>query len=164
VPGMATAGVTSAGFLLAASCCGFLLWNWPPARIFMGDVGSGYLGYVIGVLVLALARENAGAVWTWLILGGVFFVDATVTLIRRAARGETVFEAHRSHAYQWLCRRWGRHMRVTLGVTLVNLLWLLPCAVATIALPKYAMWIAFVALLPLVAVALVSGAGRPETV
>jgi Fuc2NAc and GlcNAc transferase len=164
VPGMATAGVTSAGFLLAASCCGFLLWNWPPARIFMGDVGSGYLGYVIGVLVLALARENAGAVWTWLILGGVFFVDATVTLIRRAARGETVFEAHRSHAYQWLCRRWGSHMRVTLGVTLVNLLWLLPCAVATIALPKYAMWIAFVALLPLVAVALVSGAGRPETV
>ena len=161
--GPATAGVATAGVLLAASCGGFLLWNWPPARIFMGDVGSGYLGYVIGVLVLALARENAGAVWVWLILGGAFFVDSTVTLVRRAARGERVFEAHRSHAYQWLARRWGSHRRVTIGVTLVNVLWLLPCAVLATALPQDAMWIAFVALLPLVGMVLVSGAGRSET-
>jgi len=155
-------GVVSVGFLLGAGCAGFLLWNWPPARIFMGDVGSGYLGYAIAVCALAAARDNSAAVWVWLILGGAFFVDATVTLVRRLSRGERVYEAHRSHAYQWLSRRWGSHRRVTLAVLLVDVLWLLPCAVFASLHPPLAAVTALIALAPLIALAIVAGAGRPE--
>ena len=63
-----------AGMVLGATCLRFLRWNWPPARIFMGDVGSGYLGYAIGVLALAQTRDNPVAFWVWLILGGIFFL------------------------------------------------------------------------------------------
>lgn len=160
--GGATPGTVSLGLVLAAACCGFLLWNWPPARIFMGDVGSGYLGYVFGMLTLAAARESQTALWIWLILGGVFFVDATVTLIRRTVRGDRVFEAHRTHAYQWLARRWGGHLPVTLAVLGTNLFWLLPWALLAASNASWAAWIAVIALLPLALVMIALGAGRPE--
>jgi Fuc2NAc and GlcNAc transferase len=148
------------GLILGAAALGFLVWNWPPAKIFLGDTGSGYLGYMIAVLALASARTNPTALWTWLILGGAFFVDATFTLLRRVSRGERVYQAHRTHAYQLLARRWASHRRVTLAVTLVNLVWLLPLAMLTVRYPQRAPWIALVALLPLVAIAGAAGAGR----
>jgi Fuc2NAc and GlcNAc transferase len=157
-----TGAVSAISLAFGAACCGFLWWNWPPARIFMGDVGSGYLGYVIAVMSLAATREDAGSLWVWMILGGVFFVDATVTLISRALRRERVQEAHCSHAYQWLARRWQSHLRVTMSVILVNVLWLLPCAIATSRYPAYAVWIVLVALAPLIPLVLVAGAGRSE--
>lgn len=160
--GLVSVQVGAVALLLGAACAGFLIWNWPPARIFMGDVGSGYLGYVIGVLAIAATRQNPAAIWIWLILGGAFFVDATVTLVRRAARGDPVYQAHRSHAYQWLARRWQSHKKVTLSLTAVNLLWLLPCCCLAAANPNIAGWIALVALIPLVAVAIGAGAGRRE--
>jgi Fuc2NAc and GlcNAc transferase len=153
------AGIASVGLILAAACLGFLLWNWPPARIFLGDVGSGYLGYVIAVLALAAARVDPTAPWTWLVLGGLFFVDATVTLVRRLARGERIYQAHRSHAYQRLAQRWGSHRRVTLTVTAINVLWLLPCAVLTALYPARAPWITLGALAPVVAATVIVGAG-----
>jgi len=152
----------AAGFVLAAACAGFLPWNWSPARIFLGDVGSGYLGYTISVLALAATSSNPVAVWVWLILGGVFFADATVSLVRRVARGERAQDAHRSHAYQWLARRWGSHRRVTLSVLAVNLLWLLPWAVAAVRYPAHAAVMVLAALVPLAALALLAGAGRRE--
>jgi Fuc2NAc and GlcNAc transferase len=152
----------AAALIFGSACLGFLPWNWPPARIFMGDVGSGYLGYVVGVLALAATRENPAAVWIWLILGGVFFVDATVTLLRRLLRGERVYEAHRSHAYQWLARRWGSHGRVTVAVMMLNLIWLLPCAFLVTLHPDHAVAIVVVALVPLVALAIAAGSGRRE--
>lgn len=94
--GLVVSDVGTAGLMFAAACGGFLLWNWPPAKIFLGDVGSGYLGYVIAVLALAAARTSPVALWVWLILGGAFFVDATITLMRRTLRGERVYEAHRN--------------------------------------------------------------------
>lgn len=151
--------VTVLGLLLGAAALGFLVWNWPPAKIFLGDTGSGYLGYMIAVLALASARTNPTALWTWLILCGAFCVDATFTLLRRLSRGERVYEAHRTHAYQLLARRWASHKRVTLAVTLVNLAWLLPLAMLTVRYPQYACWIALIALLPLVAIAGAVGAG-----
>jgi Fuc2NAc and GlcNAc transferase len=66
--------------------------------------------------------------WSWLILLGVFIVDATFTLLRRLLRGDRVYEAHRSHAYQYASRQLGRHLPVTLTVGGVNLIWLLPIA------------------------------------
>src|SRR5690348_7205960 len=99
--------LAAAGVIVGASSMGFLVWNWPPAKIFMGDVGSGYLGYMIAVIAVSSIRDNALSGWTWLVLGGAFVVDATATLLRRLGRRDPVFSAHRTHAYQRLARRWG---------------------------------------------------------
>jgi Fuc2NAc and GlcNAc transferase len=160
----ANSGVAMAALVFAAACCGFLLWNWPPGRIFMGDVGSGYLGYVIVVLAVAATRDNPAALWVWLILGGAFFVDATVTLIRRTLRRERVQDAHRSHAYQWLARRWASHGKVTVAFVTVNVVWLLPFALLAAKLPEYGVTAVLVALLPLAALASLVGSGRAEIV
>jgi len=151
-----------AALLLGAASLVFLLCNWPPARIFMGDVGSGYLGLMIAAIALATARTNTIVLYQWLIVGGVFFVDATVTLLRRLLRGEKVYSAHRTHAYQWLSRRWGSHRRVTVCVWFVNVLWLLPWALLIPAAPDEAWLITLAALIPLVITTLLAGAGRAE--
>lgn len=158
----ASSAVPAVAFAFAAACCGFLAWNWPPAKIFMGDVGSGYIGYSIAVLAIVAARENPVALFVWLILGGIFFVDATVTLVRRWLRRERVDEAHCSHAYQRLARRWKSHERVTVVVVIVNLVWLFPCALFATLYPETAGWVVFAALVPIVTAAIVFGAGRPD--
>jgi Fuc2NAc and GlcNAc transferase len=162
VHGPATDTVAT-GLAFAAACLGFLLWNWPPATIFMGDVGSGYLGYILSVMALAATRDNPAAVWIWLILGGVFFVDATVTLVRRAIRGERLHQAHRSHAYQRLARRWQSHRRVTMAVLLVNVGWLLPCALIAALYPQAAFSVAAGALALLLLAAFGAGSGRRDS-
>jgi Fuc2NAc and GlcNAc transferase len=153
---------TLAAAIVCAACIGFLVWNWPPAKIFMGDVGSGYLGFSIAALALAATLDKPVAIWVWLILGGTFFVDATVTLLRRTLRGERIHEAHRSHAYQWLARRYSSHLAVTLSVLAVNLLWLLPAAWLASRRPSAAVWILVGAYIPLIVLALAAGAGRRE--
>jgi Fuc2NAc and GlcNAc transferase len=114
--------------LVAAAALGFLLWNFPPARIFMGDAGSGFLGIVLGALAVWSAHQQPQLFWSWTILLGAFIVDATVTLLRRLYRRERVYEAHRSHAYQYASRLHGEHRVVTLAVGAINLLWLAPLA------------------------------------
>lgn len=118
--------------ILAASTAGFLVLNYPPAKIFMGDVGSGFIGMVLGVLSLWTAQEATQVYWAWFILIGCFMVDATTTLLRRVRRGERFYEAHRSHAYQYASRRHGSHKAVSLAVGAINLLWLLPLALAVV--------------------------------
>ncbi|MHA3737424.1 MraY family glycosyltransferase [Pseudomonas sp. Eth.TT006] len=113
---------------LALAVAGFLYWNFPPARIFMGDAGSGFLGIVLGFLSLQAAWVNPALLWGWLILLGVFIVDATCTLMVRLVRGDKVYEAHRSHAYQYASRQYGGHLPITLAVVGINLIWLLPIA------------------------------------
>jgi Fuc2NAc and GlcNAc transferase len=154
--------VSALALLLGAACAGFLWWNWPPARIFLGDVGSGYLGFGLALLTLAAARSNPVAVWVWLILGGAFLADATLTLVRRALRGERLHQAHRSHAYQRLARRWSSHRRATLTFAAVNVVWLLPCAAIAARRPSLGAWIALAALAPLFALAYAAGAGERE--
>ena len=124
--------LAAAPLLLAAAVAGFLVWNFPPARIFMGDAGSGFLGVVLGGLTLQAAWVAPQLLWAWLILLGVFVLDATFTLLRRLMRGDKVYEAHRSHAYQYASREYGAHLPVTLTVLAINVLWLLPwaCVVA----------------------------------
>lgn len=156
------AEIPGASWVLAFASAGFLCWNWPPAKVFLGDVGSGYLGYAIAVLALSSARADPVALWVWLILGGVFFVDTTVTLVRRSVRGERVFEAHRSHAYQWLARRWASHGKVTGAVLAVNLLWLLPWSVLAAKFPYHASQAVIGALGPLTVLAVLLGSGRRE--
>ncbi|MEA9976826.1 MULTISPECIES: glycosyltransferase family 4 protein [unclassified Pseudomonas] len=115
--------------LLACAVAGFLYWNFPKARIFMGDAGSGFLGIALGVLSLQAAWVASQLFWSWLILLGVFVVDATWTLLRRLLRGDKVYEAHRSHAYQFASRKVGKHSPVTLAVATINLFWLLPISI-----------------------------------
>jgi len=148
--------------IAGAACLGFLRWNWPPAAIFMGDVGSGYLGYAIAVIAIDSFQTSAVNIYAWIILGGVFLVDATLTLCRRLIRRERVYQAHRTHAYQWLARRWGSHSSVTIAVIIMNLVWLLPCASIAVKFPAYALWICILALAPLVVCAFLIGSGRPE--
>jgi Fuc2NAc and GlcNAc transferase len=154
--------ISIAALVVCGSSLGFLVWNWPPAKIFMGDVGSGYLGYVIAALALAFAVSNPVMLFVWLILGGVFFCDATVTLARRILRRQRIFDAHRSHAYQRLARKWNSHKRVTLSAWSINILWLLPNAFWCIKSPTFAPLIMIVALGPLVAFTLVAGAGHDD--
>jgi Fuc2NAc and GlcNAc transferase len=106
-------------FVIAAAVLGFLPWNWSPARIFMGDVGSGLLGFFFGVLAVA-SENDGGAASTWGLLLGVFVVDATITFCRRLLRGERVYEAHRKHAYQRLVLTGLTHRQVCALVLLVN--------------------------------------------
>lgn len=146
---------------LAASVLGFLIWNWPPARIFMGDVGSGFLGIVLGVLCCAAIALEFVTFWPWLILFGVFLVDASVTLIRRMLRGERWYEAHCTHAYQHAARDWG-HLKVTLFINIINYLWLLPLALLAFFYPGWGWFVATLALLPLIFLALAFKAGIPR--
>lgn len=156
--------IAAAAAVIGAASCGFLLWNWPPAKIFMGDVGSGYLGFVFAVLGLATGGHSHSAfgVWSCLILTGVFAVDATFTVVRRFLRGEQVTLPHRTHAFQLLTQRLG-HRNVTLCVALVNVAWVLPCALASVLRAQDAFWIGALSMCPLVLGAFIIDAGRPET-
>ncbi|MEO8313270.1 MAG: glycosyltransferase family 4 protein [Pseudomonadota bacterium] len=150
------------GLLLGSAGIGFLAWNWPPARIFMGDVGSGFAGMVLGMLALQTMRDCDVTAWVPLILLGVFTADATLTLLRRALRGERLYDAHRTHAYQWMSRRWGSHRRVVLGQIAINMLWLLPLALLAQRFPRLSWLIAIIAYMPLVGIGCWAGAGRAE--
>lgn len=117
--------------VLAGATVGFLGWNWPPAKIFMGDVGSGFLGVVLAALSLQAGWASPNLFWAWLTLLGVFVVDATVTLLRRTVRGDPFYEAHRTHAYQHAAVRWDAHLPVTIATGVITTAWLLPIAVLT---------------------------------
>jgi Fuc2NAc and GlcNAc transferase len=148
--------------IVAAAPLGFLRWNWPPARVFMGDAGSGLLGFMMGALVV-LAEEDWGlSLGVSLILLGVFIVDSTTTLVRRMLRGDKWYSAHRLHAYQQLSRRLGSHKAATTALMLVNVLWLLPLAFFAAEWPQWSVLFVTVALLPLLVAALWLGAGRSE--
>jgi Fuc2NAc and GlcNAc transferase len=149
-----------APLLLGAATLGFLVWNWPPARIFLGDAGSGFLGLSLGVLALDAARARPSLLCGWAVLIAVFVADASVTLLRRALRRERLALAHRSHTYQRLARRWGSHRPVTLLVGVVNLLWLYPLAVAIVYWPKAAAALTMLAYAPLLLATWRLGAGR----
>ena len=118
-----------APMVLASAVAGFLVWNMPPARIFMGDGASGFLGITLGAMTLMTSHERPQEQWAWLILLGVFIVDATWTLVCRFLSGKRVVDAHRSHAYQRASQRFGGHLPVTLSVAVINVVWLTPWAV-----------------------------------
>lgn len=153
-------------FCIAGACFGFLILNWAPARIFMGDVGSIYLAFMVLALGLLSIRNSwidvGAGVAMWVVLGGLFVTDATVTLITRVLGGKRWHEAHRSHVYQRLARKFGQHRLVTLSYMAVNILWLLPLAAACVAWPGLALVFACVAYLPLIAGAIALGAGKAD--
>lgn len=104
--------------ILAAATAGFLIFNWAPAKIFMGDVGSIPIGFILGWLLFDLAASGAWA--AALILPMYYLVDATLTLARRAARGEKIWRAHREHYYQQAVQGGMSHSAVSLRIALLN--------------------------------------------
>jgi Fuc2NAc and GlcNAc transferase len=148
--------------VVAAAVAGFLFWNWPPARIFMGDAGSGFLGFCVGAIACSTIVSGRFSIWIWLILLGAFIVDATVTLSRRWLRGARLAEAHRSHAYQRLSRKYGSHSKITLGLLCVNVFWLDPVAYLAACRPSFASLLTLMAWAPLVYAAWRCGAGTAD--
>ncbi|GAB4181910.1 MAG: glycosyltransferase family 4 protein [Wenzhouxiangellaceae bacterium] len=124
------------GGLLAAAMLGFLPWNFPRPRIFMGDVCSGVLGLTIAAcMLLAMPRH-------WLLpltLSSLFVVDTGMTLIWRMRRGEVWYRAHREHLYQRLIQSGWSHQRVCLTYLLINLILVLPVAAGSVFMPSLAL-------------------------
>ncbi|PJK04293.1 lipopolysaccharide biosynthesis protein [Lysobacteraceae bacterium NML71-0210] len=108
--------------LLLAVCAGFLPWNFPRARIFMGDVGSGALGYLLAVVWTLSAAAELRFGWLLALPLSTCVLDATLTLLLRIRRGEKWWQAHSAHSYQIWARRLGRHTSVTLAYALWSLL------------------------------------------
>lgn len=121
-------GVAGLAFATAAGCLGFLCFNLPPAKIFMGDVGSGTLGLLIGAVAALLLRRDPAVLWACVILPAAFFVDSALTLVRRMLGGQRWYAPHRQHLYQWLVRvRWS-HARTDAAYMAWNLVILAPLA------------------------------------
>jgi UDP-N-acetylmuramyl pentapeptide phosphotransferase/UDP-N-acetylglucosamine-1-phosphate transferase len=106
--------------VLVAAVLGFLVWNWHRAKIFMGDVGSTLLGYNVAIFTIYYANQEPTNLWIWIILFGLFWFDATLTLYRRYKNGEKLSQAHRKHAYQRLTQSGWAHDKVVLFSILVN--------------------------------------------
>ncbi|MGY6215452.1 MraY family glycosyltransferase [Methylolobus aquaticus] len=157
-------GATSAALaVLTAASAGFLWWNWPPAKIFLGDVGSGFIGYSLALIALADMRSPGGGLGlpVWVILNGLFVVDATYTLARRFITGQRWYSPHRLHAYQKAATILGGHRPVVIYALCINTLWLLPCAFAAQRWPNWAVPLLGIALLPLLTLVVRLKAGDP---
>lgn len=116
-PALAMASAT-----LAAAAMGFWWYNRPPARIFMGDVGSGSVGLLIFAFSAMLWRLDHALLWPILILSSAFLLDATLTLLMRLFNGRRWYSAHREHLYQWMTRRGGTHARTDAWFLMWNVL------------------------------------------
>jgi UDP-N-acetylmuramyl pentapeptide phosphotransferase/UDP-N-acetylglucosamine-1-phosphate transferase len=124
-------GLAGLCLALASAALGFLAWNFPPARIFMGDAGSVPLGFLAGALSWQGAAEGAWPLAVPLLVFSPFWIDASVTLLRRVARGERFWEAHRAHYYQRLVLAGWSHRRLAVAAYCL----MLACAIAALAFP-----------------------------
>jgi Fuc2NAc and GlcNAc transferase len=146
---------------LAFSCAGFLIWNWPLAKIFMGDVGSGFLGLVLAMLMLMASHQSPVFLTIGMILTAVFFVDATYTLLFRMASRQKWYDAHCSHAYQQAAKQYG-HLKVVQIVWAINLIWLFPVALFVFLFPKFNVIALMIAYLPIIYLTIKFKAGKKQ--
>ena len=137
--------------LLASAHLGFLVWNWPPARLFMGDAGSVPTGFLLAALAFLGGVQGQLNPLCWLILLAAFLTDATWTLVWRMLSGQRFLQPHRLHAYQRLSRHWGSHLPVDLGLVVLNAVWLFPLAWFVQIWPGPGFLLVILAYLPLLA-------------
>lgn len=147
---------------IAVGSASLLYWNWSPARIFLGDVGSGFLGFYFGAVAVHSIILGESPVLIWPMLWGVFIVDTSITLTRRMLSGQQWLRPHRSHAYQKAAARLGSHSLVSTICFGINVLWLLPWVVAVQYGLVGQIAAAIVSLTPLFLAALLLGAGERE--
>lgn len=127
-------------WLLAFSIMGFTVWNWQPAKIFLGDVGSGFLGFIFSTVGLYTVNKGLLSLTFWWIVLAVFICDPLFTLIQRIYQGKKWYNPHREHAYQRLIFFGTKHHQVTLSILLFNCFMLLPAAFATFFWPAKSLW------------------------
>lgn len=153
--------------LIIAATTGFLMLNWAPAKVFMGDAGSTWLALMVFSLGLITVSEGWLQYGCLIVLATLFVTDATVTLTTRMLRRESWTQAHRSHAYQRLSRKFvghnkEGHHKVTLITLGCNFFWILPLATACQIWPALQfLWIA-IAYIPIVMMTVIIGAGKPD--
>jgi Fuc2NAc and GlcNAc transferase len=135
--------------LLAAAHAGFLIWNCPPARLFMGDAGSVPTGFLVAAIALLGALQGHLNPLCWAILLAVFITDASWTLVWRLSTGQAFTQPHRLHAYQRLSRYWDSHLSVDMLLLAINMMWLFPLAWAVQAWPSYGIILVILAYFPL---------------
>ena len=128
---------------MVAAITGFLVWNWQPSKIFIGDVASIPLGFLSGWMLLETAAASAGlSGWAAaVLLPGYYLVDATFTLVRRMLRRENIFEAHRQHFYQQATQRGFSHAGACLAILALNIFLI---AMALFVAPAYPVLAVFV--------------------
>ncbi|NIN59519.1 MAG: hypothetical protein GTN86_00340 [Xanthomonadales bacterium] len=127
-----------AALVVAAACAGFLPWNFPRPRIFLGDAGSVPLGFGLGALLLLGVRAGALEPMVAFAILSLFLVDSTLTLLVRVIRGERWYTAHKQHLYQRLIAHGWTHGRVLALYQAVNMLVVTPAIVLALMYPKYA--------------------------
>jgi len=144
--------------LLIASLTGFLIYNWSPAKVFMGDSGAAFIGYTLAVVALYSVSEGMLNFWTWIILMGYFVADTTTTMVIKIATVPGWFyEEHKSHAYQQLALMWKDHRQVTLAVLGITAFWMTPLALLSLRIQQNTVIIAIIALAPIVILTLLRG-------
>lgn len=134
---------------VAAACAGFLPLNFPRARVFMGDVASVPLGFIFAALIVYGIQTDSLNLSSSILLMSLFFIDATMTLLKRAFRGERWYTAHAQHVYQRLIAQGWPHKRVVLVYQIINVCWVLPAIMLAEIYPTYAMVIAGLSVLSL---------------
>jgi len=149
--------LTSIFLLATAAVAGFLPWNITPAKLFMGDVGSISLAFILLSLALLSISQSTLTIYSWLILMAMFWSDASITLLKRLWRGEVWHRAHRSHFYQEWVKNGRSHLRVSCFYMLLNIIWLLPMSMMSLRYPEYGLYCTIVAILPIVGLFIIKG-------
>jgi len=139
-------GVAMVCFVILVSSCGFLFWNWPPAKIFMGDVGSCSLGFCFGVLAVVGEIQETVSFPVFFILLSIFICDAAFTLLMRIFANEKWYQAHKSHAYQRLVQMGASHKKLAFSILLINVVILWPMATMAFVWSEYSYYIATVSI------------------
>lgn len=147
--------ILSSGVIL-----GFLVWNWAPAKIFMGDIGSCFLGVFLPACFFYMANEYQISLWSGLILLSIFIVDASWTLAVRFLSKQAWNQPHRSHSYQILSRRWNSHSRVVYAMIVLAIMWLIPLAILANVNPAWGSMLFLLAALPMLTVCRTLKAGH----
>lgn len=137
VPG--TDALVALNLVLVAALAPFFVLNWPPARLFMGDSGSIFLGFYLSAIGLVALRVQLGLGIAWLVMMMPFIVDATLTLADRLLRGFSPLRAHREHAYQRFASRFGSPLPVNLALLAIHGVWQFPCAIWAMS-TSYSLW------------------------
>lgn len=132
-----------AAAVVAASAAGFLVFNFPPARLFMGDAGAAPLGFLVGAFGLWADASGVAPVWVTVMIFSPFFLDATVTAGRRVMRRERFWEAHRSHYYQRIVQAGWTHRRTVLAEYVL----MIGCGVTALCIANSAVWLQWAAII-----------------
>jgi Fuc2NAc and GlcNAc transferase len=139
---------------MAGLVMGFLVWNTSTRRLFMGDAGSGFLGFAVLLTIAVLWDRGDLPIWSGVIVTATMWVDATVTVVRRTTSGLRPWEAHHYHVYQHLAGGGWSHRRVSAVYLLLQIGIMCPIAAAAMVWPSSGPWLAGLVIVAMVAVAI----------